>query len=649
MSLLTALYRSYEYAEKNEMIGIMDKNGDVILPLYHNSKRSNGENIIEVLISKDSDFLHAEILDKDKVIVFPVTEDSIGRSSGVAPHPLVDHLGYLIQDNGKRSRAYMAQMASWLDFRENEFVRIIYEFLQKKDSFVKIISPLIGSEDHLVSIDKDNIKYTDGENQVKKIELKTVYVTFKIENFQGLKDVGVSENYALRKAYIDYVHHLFSQDSRKQKIICNISNREDYLCVKHIPLIGNARLISQITAKEENYCGRFKSPQETVSIGVETSQKIHLMAKYLLSGKDTCRWLGETAYLVAWFSDDIKNNSEFDLTKNIQVSGQLLASLGNNSKAPAKAISDETSMDIVKSFTKGRVLFKESSSYYVAIFDKTSKGRVAVKYFREIDVSLLKHNLEQWHNNYFWYGYSKATQDKRYIPSPIRIIKAAYGIRTDKGLEVDKNEFLKDQYQNIISAIIEGRSMPKNICQALSNNVKNRQKYRKDTSNNKNTWHEVKFCALAILRQEEGIISNMLDRENTDRSYLYGRLLALYEGMEAMVYTDDNERVTNAEKMWASFINAPVTMNLRLRTLIKPYEMKLKFNNDKKYFYDKVTKDIREVTNLLNDHYDYRLPENNKPLKAGFIFGYEAQMQAIFKMKAIFNQKENLESEEKND
>lgn len=191
--------------------------------------------------------------------------------------------------------------------------------------------------------------------------------------------------------------------------------------------------------------------------------------------------------------------------------------------------------------------------------------------------------------------------------------------------------------------------MPENICQALSNNVKNRQKYRKDTSNNKNTWHEVKFCALAILRQEEGIISNMLDRENTDRSYLYGRLLALYEGTEAMVYTDDTERVTNAEKMWASFINAPVTMNLRLRTLIKPYEMKLKFNNDKKYFYDKVTKDIREVTNLLNDHYDYRLPENNKPLKAGFIFGYEAQMKAIFKMKAIFNQKEKLESEGKND
>lgn len=31
MSLLTALYRSYEYAEKNKMIGIMDKNGDVIL------------------------------------------------------------------------------------------------------------------------------------------------------------------------------------------------------------------------------------------------------------------------------------------------------------------------------------------------------------------------------------------------------------------------------------------------------------------------------------------------------------------------------------------------------------------------------------------------------------------------------------------
>ncbi len=107
MSLLSALLKSYDYALDNNMVGKPDQYGDIILPMYYGSKKSDGKNIIEVLIDKDSELKDANLLDDGEVIIFPVTEDSVARSSGLAPHPLTDSASYVIPDGGKRSAAYL--------------------------------------------------------------------------------------------------------------------------------------------------------------------------------------------------------------------------------------------------------------------------------------------------------------------------------------------------------------------------------------------------------------------------------------------------------------------------------------------------------------------------------------------------------------
>ncbi|MFP5527881.1 type I-C CRISPR-associated protein Cas8c/Csd1 [Peptococcus simiae] len=641
MGLLSALYKSYKYAEDNDLVSVPDDSGEMILPLYHDSKKSDGKNIIEVLISKDSHFIHADILENGQKIIFPVTEDSVARSSGVAPHPLVDNFAYLIQDGSAKSKAYMKQMEAWLSYKEEPFVRVVHDFLVQEDFFKKIQDLFIEKDLDRVYQGRGVVQYTNDKGKKETFDFSKCFLTFRIENFEGQKDLGVSDNPALHKAYIDYVRYLFSQDDTKQKILCNISHQEDYLCTKHRPLIGTARLISQITANDENYRGRFSLAEQTIKIGAETSQKVHLMAKYLLAGKNTCRWLGEQTYMVSWFSDDICNRSALDVTQGIENSAKrsdILSILNSKSGPKALKIADEISESIVKSFVRGEQLFADHAKYYIAIFDKTSNGRVAAKYFNEIDVSVLKDRLVLWQGKYAWEGYDKNHQKTFYTPSPIRIIKAAYGIQEKNSLEIHKGEFLRDQYQGILSALVEGRSLPENFYKALEMNIKNRHRYP-----DKRIWNQVKFCALAILSYKEGVVSNMLDRQNTDRSYLYGRLLALYERMEAACYEKDEGRVTNAEKMWTSFINTPVTMNLRLRTLLRPYQIKLKVNEEKRGIYYKLMKDIREVTLLLEENYDYRCADSNAPLGAGFIFGYEAQM------KDIFTKKDTQESEENHD
>lgn len=621
MSLLTALLDSYDYALENNMVGKPDHFGNILLPMYYNSMKSNGKNIIELLLSKESDLLEARVLPEGETIQFPVTEDSVARSSGVAPHPLVDSASYVIQDGEKRSAAYMEQMENWLAYDANDYVKIIRDFLKKPGMLDAIKEKIKDSEE-------------DEEKKSKKsaasIDFEKVFFTFSIENYEGMKNVSVSENAALQGRYKAYVEYLNANDPEKEKITCNLSGKEDYLCIKHQPLMGTARLVSQITANDENYRGRFTTADQSIKIGIETSQKIHLMAKYLLSGQGTRRWLGEQANMVSWFSDDLSNAAEFNPTKSAEVASSVknrLLAL-KQEKSDASMIADEMTEDIVKSFTSGKRMFSDDATYYIAIFDKISNGRVAAKYFRSLSASRLKENLVAWQEKYHWWGFSNENRDKEFTPSPRRMVLAAYGVERDGMLEIAKNDFLKNQYQNIVTALVEGRAVPRNFEKALAVNIRHRQNYDK-------TWMEVLFCALAVLKDKGGIKDPMLNRENTDRSYLFGRLLASFEYLEESTFGEKDERSTNAEKMWTSYTNHPATMMLRLRNLMKPYERKLERSDKplKRAAFFNATREIREATNLLHESYDMDSVEVNRPLDYGFIFGYEAQRQAFYSGK----------------
>lgn len=649
MSFFTTLFKSYNYGLNHGMIDKNDDNTSLILPLYHNSMKSNGKNIIEIKLDKESNLIDAYFLKNEEIVIFPVTEDSVSRSSGVSPHPLYDNFDYLVKDNSKKSLAYLDGLSSWLNYENIDFVRIFYNFINRDKAFDEVLIKLYG--DYKIKNNK-NIEYIDkssGKSKKLNADFSKIYLSYKIENYDGLRDVSITDNKVLHKKYIDYVNYLIENDKETPKIICNISGEEDYLCLKHKPLIGSAKLISQITANDENFFGRFDDPSQTIKIGKNTSQKIMLMAKSLLDCKNTSRWLGGLTYALSWFSDDIQNQSNFDLGKNIKVDNPIaknkfltrqletLPKLDSHTENIGIKLADEISENIVKSFTSGKILFSLDSNYYFAVVDKISNGRVSVRYFSQIRSSDLIENLNQWQRNYHRFGYSKEDGSFSYTPSLRRFIFAAYGVERDGKLEIDKDSFLTSQFSNLMAAIVEGRKMPQNIIKALEINIGNRQKYDK-------TWKEIKLCTLAALRNKEEIDNNMLDRKKLDRSYLYGRLLALYELIESNTYSNDDARVTNAEKLWSSFINNPVTINFRLRTLVMPYRFKLKADEKKRKLCENIDKEISTISNLISDNYDDENPSYNKPLGPAFIFGYEGQKNYI----EYITYKKTKETEEEN-
>lgn len=633
MDFFTSLLKTYEKAEE---IGLVDQqNGDnpVLLPLYHTSLKSNGKNIIAVKLDQDGSFYKAEFMADNQTIIFPVTGDSVARSgSNPAPHPLVDKFSYYVSEaNQSQYDNFHEQLANWIAYCEEgkvkDFLMKIQHFILQTDFLSSILWSLYGDHYQREGL---KITYSDSDGKNKTVDLSAYFLEFSIVQFHGFKDESVTSYKALHQSFISFM--TANQDNLRT---CNISGRMEQITNKHRGLMGTAKIIS-VSNKGEAYKGRFKEREDVFSVGYETSEKIHLMIKYLLENKNSSTWLGSSQYLINWFSDDLVNESQLDIVKPIF--NDLFEDDEEESLVPIKP--NEESRQIGSSFIKGQKLFGNDATYYIAILNKTSNGRITLKYFRQLQVSQLLKNLESWQENYSWEAKTKAGGYKIKIPIFNEIINVAYGVDRERYLELDNDAFRSDQYQQLVTALIDGNPMPSTIVKKLEANIKQRQKYPKH-------WSQVQQVSLAILHKQYGReFKPMVDHENTNRSYLFGRLLAIFELMESKKYEIENpnkdkkefNRITNAERYWNAYTSQPAKLMMNLTNKIKPYEETVRLNVYG--IFHKLDKERAEIVQLLSPLMAKK--DINDPLDYQFIFGYYAEKQFFYTKQ----EKNESESEE---
>lgn len=134
----------------------------------------------------------------------------------------------------------------------------------------------------------------------------------------------------------------------------------------------------------------------------------------------------------------------------------------------------------------------------------------------------------------------------------------------------------------------------------------------------------------------------MLDHEETDRSYLFGRLLAIYELIEEVHNSSKNPkldkkdaRVTNAERYWTAYSNQPATIMKVLDGKVRYCIDYLKTNETG--YWMKLDNELKEIIQLLSP---IMMDKSvNQPLDYKFIFGYYAE-------KKYYYTKQGKESEE---
>ena len=387
-------------------------------------------------------------------------------------------------------------------------------------------------------------------------------------------------------------------------------------------------LVSSSVNSSSNDDANENASSDIIKIGYETSEKIHLMIKYLLENNNSHTWLGTSQYLINWFSDDLSNDSQLDIVK--PEFDDLFEDDEEEKQVFIKP--NEENKKIGSSFVRGQKLFSNNATYNIAILNE-NKGRIALKYFRQLQVSQLLKNLETWQENYSWKAKTKSGNYKLRTPTFNDIINAAYGIDRERYLELDNDSFKSDQYQQLVTALIDGNPIPSTIVKKLEKNIKQRQKYP-------NHWSQVQQISLAILHKQYGReFKPMLDHENTNRAYLFGRLLAIFELIETQRYRIDGnnqERITNAERYWNAYTSQPAKLMMNLTNKIKPYEETVKLNAHG--IFNKLDKERAEIVQLLSPLMAKK--DINDPLDYQFIFGYYAEKQFFY------TKQEKNESEE---
>ena len=117
-----------------------------------------------------------------------------------------------------------------------------------------------------------------------------------------------------------------------------------------------------------------------------------------------------------------------------------------------------------------------------------------------------------------------------------------------------------------------------------------------------------------------------LEPEKKDRSYQYGRLLAVLEKAERDTYETGKERDPNAIRMQSVFVQRPAyATKIIIDQLKNAYYPRL--NPGQKAYYEKL---IGEVMLILSEFDD---TEYNKPLGETYLLGYYLQKNALYTKK----------------
>ena len=113
-----------------------------------------------------------------------------------------------------------------------------------------------------------------------------------------------------------------------------------------------------------------------------------------------------------------------------------------------------------------------------------------------------------------------------------------------------------------------------------------------------------------------------LNKDSLDRSYLFGRLLAIAERLEEQVYFKDGVpgRETNARKFWSTYVRKPAKTWAVIYDKLLPYMNRLPGGS--RNFYSLL---FEEILGKLEDTKSF----DNEPLKENYLLGYYSQYAAL--------------------
>nr|WP_288733741.1 type I-C CRISPR-associated protein Cas8c/Csd1 [uncultured Anaerobutyricum sp.] len=645
MSWMRALYDTYDNLELQEKEGL--------LKIAHSTQKAH----IEVQLSKDGKIIAANFLPSKKSdTVIPVTEESASRSSGAAPHPLLDKIKYLAGDyelytgesNEEHHQKYMDNLKKWCDSQYGDYkIEVLYKYLQENRLIHDLVERGIFSLDEKKHLTK---KWENASEKLTKGEQKDAFIRFQVDGVDLWEDTKLQEN---------YIHYYLSNGGEIG--FCQVTGREERLCVNHPSKIRNsgdkAKMISSNDKTNFTYRGRFHDVGEAYTISYEASQKVHNALKWLIEKQGV--EIGDKVF-VLWETKEEKVPHILENTAGMLAAYEeeedFFASYGEEENETEVK---EQNADVAERFDRAmrgyRGNLRVDSHFVLLGVDAATTGRLSVIFSREYlgtDGNELIERIERWHKECTWNisTYDKKKQKRFYFtgaPSPYEIALVMYGIEKEKGkkeyLEESKEskKVVADTIERILPCIVDEKKVPIDIIRRVVYQAQHPQNYKSKT-----LWRQVLSIACALMRRhliEEGEeCMVMKSPESLDAKC--GRMLAIADAIEARVLWEEQiDRNTTAMRYYTKFCENPCDTWVIIQKNLKPYEMKLKGKAKK------LQTMLGEISASISEEEFQKI----RNLDGTFCLGFDSQRYEIIEeMKRIKKENEEkkmkqLEEEEK--
>ena len=241
--------------------------------------------------------------------------------------------------------------------------------------------------------------------------------------------------------------------------------------------------------------------------------------------------------------------------------------------------------------------------------------------------------------NWQYLKFNEKKQPYYAVETPIfrRIVECAFGRENGNFIEAS-DKVLKEHTQRLLKCMLENQRVPYDIVHALAIRASTPMAY---TRGNR---ERVLSTACALIskfyyeknKQGQGEKEEMkLDLENHDRSYLFGRLLAVCEKVERITYDRGESREPNAIRLQSAFVNHPMQSWKVLDGLLIPYFQKLRPGSREYY------KGL--IADIVTSFQDEDAVALNQELKETYLLGYYLQRAELNKKK------EEKEEEQENE
>lgn len=590
MGLLQKAVETYDAMAHRAGI-VYEGEKEPLAPVFHILTRAQ----IEITLDQDGRSLSARAVDKEEPkIIIPVTEESAGRTSAPCAHPLCDQLGYAAPCDKKKHKLYVAALSDWAG---SDFSHPMLGPILRYAQGGTILSDLSGA---------GIIQLTpEGTPAEEKALVRWIV--------NGLGE-GVSgrcwENQGLMNAYIAYAG---AKQRGAPAALCMISGALEPPAEQHpkgiVPLNGNAKLVSANDSSGFTYRGRFDSAAQAATVSRAASQKAHNALRWLVANQSVS-YGGRT--FLCWNPQGVQVPKATGPMGRKSGGGQRAATPSQYKKQLREALSG----------------WKEDlparAGVVIAAFDAATTGRLAVTYYNELPASDFLDRLHDWEASCCWENGPYGIQS----PSLFQIVSWAFGTPRNGKAEPD-DRILGQQMQRLAACRLDKAPFPLDIERALADKASHLLLYEGENR------RKLLFTACAAIRKyhcdhlkEEWDMA--LDKNCSDRSYLFGRLLAIAEAVEQSTYSGDNVRETNAMRTQKAFALHPMTVWRVLEEKLAPYYKQL--SPGLRQYYKGLTQEIADKLSAADT-------DLNQKLEDIYLLGYYHQ-------RAYRNEKSNKPEEE---